>query len=210
MPRLCTVDDCGDLHSHRGLCAKHHARLRKTGSLHLAIVEMTCEGCGSSFEVRPQGGVPRRWCSKVCRNRTARQAQLQPKLTPCKVCLSLFAQTRTNGRDALHCSVACRSADPDRNARARRYQHERRAIVRGADSERIDSRQVYEEDGWVCGICSEAVDGDLQWPAPKSPSLDHVIPLARGGHHRRDNVQLAHLDCNLRKSDAVPACSPAS
>ncbi|WP_158070491.1 HNH endonuclease [Streptomyces luteocolor] len=34
-----------------------------------------------------------------------------------------------------------------------------------------------------------------------SPSLDHVIPLSRGGSHRRDNVQLAHLRCNLRKNN---------
>lgn len=30
-------------------------------------------------------------------------------------------------------------------------------------------------------------------------SLDHIIPLSRGGHHTADNVQAAHLACNHRK-----------
>ncbi|MEV6398476.1 HNH endonuclease [Streptomyces sp. NPDC051907] len=36
-----------------------------------------------------------------------------------------------------------------------------------------------------------------------SASLDHIIPLARQGDHTRINVQLAHLLCNLRKSDKL-------
>lgn len=33
------------------------------------------------------------------------------------------------------------------------------------------------------------------------PSIDHVIPLARGGQHSWNNVRLAHRICNSLKSD---------
>lgn len=34
-------------------------------------------------------------------------------------------------------------------------------------------------------------------------SVDHIVPLARGGSHSADNVQSAHLLCNLRKGARV-------
>jgi 5-methylcytosine-specific restriction endonuclease McrA len=36
-------------------------------------------------------------------------------------------------------------------------------------------------------------------PDPMSPSLDHILPLSKGGTHEPRNVQLAHLGCNVRK-----------
>ena len=35
----------------------------------------------------------------------------------------------------------------------------------------------------------------------KYPSVDHMIPIAKGGTHTWDNVQLAHRYCNSIKSD---------
>ena len=46
------------------------------------------------------------------------------------------------------------------------------------------------------------VDKDLMWPDPMSASLDHIVPLSRGGTHTLDNVQLAHLACNERKHNS--------
>lgn len=34
--------------------------------------------------------------------------------------------------------------------------------------------------------------------------VDHIVPLARGGKHRADNIQLLCGPCNLRKSDRDP------
>jgi len=39
-------------------------------------------------------------------------------------------------------------------------------------------------------------------PHPKAPTIDHIVPLAQGGDDTRDNVQLAHFECNWRKRDA--------
>jgi 5-methylcytosine-specific restriction endonuclease McrA len=34
-------------------------------------------------------------------------------------------------------------------------------------------------------------------------SIDHIVPIARGGEHEWDNVQPAHLGCNIQKNDRV-------
>lgn len=64
--------------------------------------------------------------------------------------------------------------------------------------------EIYERDGWVCQLCWVPVRSDLRYPDPQSASLDHVIPIARGGTHTPENVQLAHLVCNQRKQDRMP------
>lgn len=33
------------------------------------------------------------------------------------------------------------------------------------------------------------------------PSVDHVIPLSKGGTHTWDNVKLAHKRCNSKKGN---------
>lgn len=36
-------------------------------------------------------------------------------------------------------------------------------------------------------------------PHPRSPVIDHVVPIVDGGGDTRANVQLAHWGCNSRK-----------
>ena len=56
----------------------------------------------------------------------------------------------------------------------------------------------------VCGICGQPVDFSYKYPHPLSPSVDHIIPIAKGGHPSAlDNLQLAHRWCNRQKSDKL-------
>ena len=79
------------------------------------------------------------------------------------------------------------------------YRHERLARMRGSNAVPIDRRAIFERDGWVCQLCGGAIDPECQYPSPQSPSLDHIVPLAKGGSHTQGNVQAAHLFCNMRK-----------
>lgn len=57
----------------------------------------------------------------------------------------------------------------------------------------------------VCGICGKPVDKSLKYPHPMSACIDHIIPIARGGHPSDiDNMQLAHWMCNRLKADHLP------
>lgn len=56
----------------------------------------------------------------------------------------------------------------------------------------------------VCGICGKPVDFTYKYPHPLSPCIDHIIPIAKGGHPSDlDNLQLAHWTCNRQKSDKL-------
>ncbi len=77
----------------------------------------------------------------------------------------------------------------------------RRALLRGAETEDFDAVDIYERDGWRCQLCYKKVDKRLKWPHRMSASLDHQIPLSRGGGHVRKNVTLAHVHCNRVKNN---------
>jgi hypothetical protein len=54
----------------------------------------------------------------------------------------------------------------------------------------------------VCGICGKPVDFSYKYPHPLSPTVDHIIPVSKGGHPSDlSNLQLAHRCCNRDKSD---------
>ncbi|MBR1470680.1 MAG: HNH endonuclease [Lachnospiraceae bacterium] len=48
------------------------------------------------------------------------------------------------------------------------------------------------------------VDFSVKYPHPLSPCIDHIIPIAKGGHPSdMQNLQLAHWICNRQKSDKL-------
>lgn len=63
----------------------------------------------------------------------------------------------------------------------------------------------------VCGICGKEVNFRLKWPHPMSACIDHIIPVAKGGHPSDiSNMQLAHMSCNRQKSDKLTATREVS
>ena len=56
----------------------------------------------------------------------------------------------------------------------------------------------------VCALCGKPVDFSLRYPNPLAPSVDHIIPINRGGHPSDlSNLQLAHWTCNRQKADKL-------
>ena len=56
----------------------------------------------------------------------------------------------------------------------------------------------------TCGICGRQVDFSIKAPNQMAPCIDHIIPVAKGGHPSDiDNLQLAHWGCNRQKSDKL-------
>lgn len=56
----------------------------------------------------------------------------------------------------------------------------------------------------VCAICGKPVDKELKAPDPLSPTVDHIVPINKGGHPSAlENLQLAHWICNRMKSDKL-------
>ncbi|HTE56958.1 MAG TPA: HNH endonuclease [Kofleriaceae bacterium] len=88
--------------------------------------------------------------------------------------------------------------------RAAAYDARRRALVEQArTTETFAPIDVHTRDDWTCRLCSLPIDPAVAWPDPMSPSVDHVIPLSRGGAHAMGNVQSAHLGCNSSKGNRL-------
>jgi len=80
-----------------------------------------------------------------------------------------------------------------------RFNVAKQRVLAGGSSPHIDKDQFLTL--WStsnCGIC-----GGLMFDEQKS--IDHRIPLARGGNNDIFNLQMAHLACNQRKSDRLIA-----
>lgn len=96
---------------------------------------------------------------------------------------------------------------PAYSAARRAADQKRRAVKLGVSTGRPVVRdEIAERDNYRCGLCGDLVDMTLPYPDPLSPSLDHIRPLqpADGGEpgaHDPDNVQLAHLSCNIIKNN---------
>jgi 5-methylcytosine-specific restriction endonuclease McrA len=50
--------------------------------------------------------------------------------------------------------------------------------------------------------------GKLLWRYGEAAHIDHIVPLAEGGTHTRDNVTLVHASCNLNKRAALTDILP--
>lgn len=62
--------------------------------------------------------------------------------------------------------------------------------------------KLIDRDGMACYICGKRTTfSDKRWGkwGPDYPSIDHVIPLSRGGNHSWENVRLCCGMCNAEK-----------
>ena len=164
------------------------------------VVEGSCAVCTLAFDYLKVGpGRERKFCSEAC---GAKRAQRRDAVADCPTCGRQFRPRHGGGQRV--CSLACRRwperriypTDRERFAAAA---DRRRAQKRGAGYERFLRREIYERDGWLCKLCGDPVDRTGE-DKHLRPSLDHIVPLARGGQHNRGNVQCAHWVCNSRKS----------
>lgn len=91
--------------------------------------------------------------------------------------------------------------------KAKRRAREKDSII----DKDITLQKVFDKDNGICYLCGKLCNkDDIQqiegrWVVgPTYPSIEHVIPLSRGGKHSWGNVRLAHMKCNLKKGSKLP------
>jgi hypothetical protein len=115
-----------------------------------------------------------------------------------------MAWYEANKGRALEMAKAWRSANPDAVREISRASALRRRARKAAGVvEDFALSEIWEREQGICWLCETEIDPLKKWPHPESKTLEHVIPLARGGSHTRENVALAHLVCNLRKGTQI-------
>lgn len=109
--------------------------------------------------------------------------------------------------DSIYCSDKCK-----KNYTNRVHDQRRRAKINGALVDKdIELMALYHRDNGVCHICGGLCDLNDYWLTEDGnfvagegyPSIDHVIPLSKGGKHSWENVKLAHRHCNTIKRDQL-------
>lgn len=111
----------------------------------------------------------------------------------CRECGELFRINYRANRTSF-CSFKCARKSGKRVRRA----HEKNQFVC-----HVAMNDIYLRDGGKCQICGKRVDRKLIPPNMMSATLDHIIPLSKGGLHEPNNIQLAHFICNSKKSDQM-------
>jgi 5-methylcytosine-specific restriction endonuclease McrA len=65
----------------------------------------------------------------------------------------------------------------------------------------VNRLQIFKRDRLICHICGKKTDPRKSAPHPKAPTIDHIVPIAKGGTHEPANVATACFMCNATKSD---------
>lgn len=87
-------------------------------------------------------------------------------------------------------------ANPDKMADK---QHRRRATLAAAPQvERVDRKAIIKRDRQACYMCHRQL-------TLREVTLDHVIPLSRGGSHIASNLRVACDHCNFAKHNRLLA-----
>lgn len=112
----------------------------------------------------------------------------------CVRCDAPYLVRDTRG-DAAYCSSQCaRGAAKDRRRSA------------GAEMSPIRRRRIFERDGWRCQLCGKMTRKDQARLMggkdyyPDAPTIDHMVPVSKGGTNDESNLQTAHWSCNSIKS----------
>lgn len=88
----------------------------------------------------------------------------------------------------------------ERNQVHRRRQRLKRG--QGVSSEQI--RQLWEKQNGHCAYCGKPMVLGGNPHSPDYCTIDHIVPLSRGGLHDISNIVLACRACNMKKSDRLP------
>lgn len=147
----------------------------------------SCLHCGGWLVAR-KGRVrcPRPECERArgrerYRHTFVSVAESNPEVTHrCPECGETFTSRRYSDT-RVYCTPLCS---------ARAHKRNRRHRLRAAGpSERFTLREIAERDGWICHLCRLKV-------SKNDASIDHLVPVSKGGAHTRANVALAHRVCN--------------
>ena len=169
---------------------------------------MKCLFCNKEFiEAKNKKGI-RKYCSNRCRALSNYHKKCNfdrvVLIKNCVWCGEEF-HIKPNTPMRIFCSRRCRDKNYHElhpytaHNKGSRY----RAKKNGNTVGKVDFEYICKRDQWVCQICGKKVNKLRKRPDPLSPSLDHIKPISLGGFHSHDNVQLAHLRCNLSKGASV-------
>lgn len=197
-PKLWCSPRCRNAARRRDPAIAEAERERRRLAPRSSVFIRDCEICAVPFVGR---GPRATRCTRACSleaNRRASKADYEARKDFHLARIYRIRDAYTPEQRDAHLAEARRRNRSAGYSEAKRASDQRRRAVKlAAKTEQFTNPEIFERDGWRCGICGKKVNKSLAYPNPLSPSLDHVVPLSRGGDHVKANVRLAHLTCNV-------------
>jgi 5-methylcytosine-specific restriction endonuclease McrA len=146
-----------------------------------------CRRCGQPFWPWANGAShARKFC---CRPKRQPKAPTIRQPAACIWCVAPFVPLNTR---QVACSTTCRQ----------RYESKRRKLrLRGLTTQVVSAKQLYKRGDGLCKLCGLQVDPSLAYPHPMAMTVDHIVPISKGGTQDDANLQLAHSRCNTSKGN---------
>lgn len=201
-PRVCCSLECG--RKRNGILNKKpDAERVRNGKTQAEWIsergKRQCRECGSDFLSEAK----RRLCdacregAKAERRRASLEAYAAARACrDCGVCVGEF-QRRCEQCAAIHKRAMRRT-----HRREHHRNHRSRARKYGVPYESFKATEIFDRDGWRCYLCGVKVLAEYRPPRhDRNPTLDHVVPMSKGGGHLRTNVRCCCWACNVAKGD---------
>ena len=154
-----------------------------------------CQYCGGEFIV----GKRKNFCSDKCRINYKKLEKIRSrKLKKCYYC-----EKWRYGFRGKYCTEECRRKANRIKDELRKSERLKRARSNGPFDADIDIYKLIERDGGRCYLCGDDVLFSYHYNDPKYPTIEHVLPISKGGSHSWDNVKVACRECNTRKSTTL-------
>lgn len=158
--------------------------------------------CTSELTKSPGRGRPPKWCRE-------HKARPDSMTTFCEE-PGCGRPRRARGLCSKHYKAVARAegrVKPQAWSERRQENRERRrarmkGVYVGPKAPRF---KIADRDGWRCGLCGEAIPRVVMHGHPLYLTIDHIVPLSKGGEHSPSNVQAAHAVCNYSKGDRQKA-----
>lgn len=205
--KVCSVDGCEKSASQNGMCTTHYQRVRFHGSVDLPerdfIKNHECSVEGCDRQATRKG-----MCDKhYHRQKKYGDVNYTERMVGNKGRLCACGNGKIETLDMCRkCYIKYMRDNPEKyrfKETQRRQSRVRRARERNAPSEPYTTEQVFNKTNGICGICGKKIRLGLDVGNPKRLTIDHIIPLSKGGTDYFDNVQPAHSICNSKKNNRV-------
>lgn len=188
-------------------CSRKHAALfRQANKPKVPKVEKVCACCAKVYLTNIKAS---RFCCVNCRtqqtaleNRLKRAAAGARVYSPkCDRCDQLINQDSVSGKNKY--GRWCRPCALVKQRERYRIKTAKRQGV--LNPIRISADVLIQRDGNICHLCNTEIDLSLARNSRFGATIDHIIPLSKGGLDVLDNLKLAHWICNIRKGNRVDA-----
>lgn len=110
----------------------------------------------------------------------------------CAKCGSVFCADRKRSV----CDECKRKAE--REALRRSNLRRDRMIAAAAIDAMVTRESVWKRQGGRCAMCKRKTTMRKE-STPRQATIDHIVPISKGGTHTQDNTQLLCRDCNCKR-----------